>query len=186
MTTLADIQRHLGIAADGVWGPITAKAIADALGMDTTPARQSINDKGLALIEEFEGLRLKAYPDPATGGDPWTIGYGSTGPHVKPGLVITEAQASALLEQDVRRFEDAVASMVTGPTTSNQFSAMVSFAFNLGPENLRKSTLLKLHNAGAYDGAALQFARWNKANGKEMAGLTRRRAAEARLYREAG
>lgn len=159
--------------------------LLDAFGIPRTDDRRSINDKGLAIIEEFEGLRLKAYPDPATGSDPWTIGYGHTGPDVKPGLIITEARAEELLESDVHKFEDAVSGMLTGATTGNQFSAMVSFAYNVGPENLRQSTLLKLHNAGAFEGAALEFARWNKAAGKVMTGLTRRRAAEARLYREA-
>lgn len=140
------------------------------------------NEHGIALIEQFEGRVLKAYPDPATHSDPWTIGYGHTGPDVHPGLVITPQQADALLRADLAKFEVYVSAMLTGRTNSNQFSALVSFAFNVGPANLRSSTLLRMHNAGDFDGAEDQFARWNKAAGKAMAGLTKRRAAEAALY----
>ena len=108
-------------------------------------------------------------------------GYGSTGPHVKPGLTITEAQAEELLRQDVARFEVAVADMAK-VATDNQFAAMVSLAFNVGAEALRKSTLLRKHNAGDYTGARAEFARWKFAGGKVLGGLVRRRAAEAKLY----
>lgn len=152
------------------------------------PVEQSgerrINAAGLALIKSFEGLRLKAYPDPATGGDPWTIGYGSTGPHVLPGVTITESRAEKLLQEDLARFEKAVAKYA--PTaTDNQFAAMVSLAFNVGIENFRKSTLLRMHGLGQYELAANEFARWNRAAGRIMNGLTRRRMAEAALYRTA-
>lgn len=139
------------------------------------------NKAGVDLIQQFEGLRLKAYPDPATGGVPWTIGYGSTGPDVKPGMVITRDQAEARLVNDLRRFEQAVEQMCHD-CTDNQFAALVAFAFNVGTENLRQSTLRRLHNEGEYELAQQQFARWNKAAGKVMAGLTKRRAAEAELY----
>ena len=141
-----------------------------------------INKLGLELIKSYEGLRLNAYPDPATGGDPWTVGYGSTGPHVRKGLTITLAQAEELLRSDLRRFEDGVAACAP-VTTANQFAALVSFAFNCGLGNLKSSTLLRLHNEGKYALAAEQFGRWNKAAGKVMNGLTRRRASEAALYR---
>ena len=141
----------------------------------------NISDKGIALIKEFEGLRLEAYPDPATGGEPWTIGYGHTG-GVKEGDVITEEQAEEFLRQDLKKFEDAVNSMVHYDITQGQFDALVSFAYNLGPGNLRNSTLLKIINSGSPDAAAIQFLRWDKANGKQMAGLTRRRNAEMELY----
>lgn len=140
-----------------------------------------INDAGLKLIKDAEGLRLAAYPDPGTGGDPWTIGYGHTGPEVKKGMVISSGQADAYLKADVARFEQAVAQLCP-VTTDNQFSALVSFAFNLGPENLRTSTLRRLHNEGDYAGAQAQFGRWNKAAGRVLPGLTKRRAAEAALY----
>ena len=141
-----------------------------------------INKLGLELIKSYEGLRLNAYPDPATGGDPWTVGYGSTGPHVRKGLTITLAQAEELLRSDLRRFEDGVTACAP-VTTANQFAALVSFAFNCGLGNLKSSTLLRLHNEGKYALAAEQFGRWNKAAGKVMNGLTRRRASEAALYR---
>lgn len=140
-----------------------------------------INDEGLRLIKNAEGLRLKAYPDPGTGGDPWTIGYGHTGPEVKPGTVISSGQADAYLKADLATFEAAVAKLCP-VTTDNQFSALVSFAFNLGAENLRTSTLRRLHNEGKYAEAQAQFGRWNKAAGRVLPGLTKRRADEAALY----
>lgn len=143
--------------------------------------RRQINRAGWQLIRHFEGLRLKAYPDPATGGDPWTIGYGSTGPHVKPGMRITAEQADALLQDDLRRFEDYVAEHC-GKTTDNQFAALVSFCFNVGEGNLRTSTLRRLHLAGDYAGAQAQFSRWTRGGGKVLPGLVKRREAEAKLY----
>ena len=144
-----------------------------------------INAKGLALVKRWEGLRLEAYRCPAK---ILTIGYGSTGPHVKEGMVITEAEAEALLLKDLARFENGVTAIVgLAPTTSDQFSALVSFAFNLGLHALLKSTLLKKHKARDYSAAAAQFASWNKVrrNGQlvPLAGLTARRAAEAKLYK---
>lgn len=142
--------------------------------------------EGIALIKRFEGCELRAYPDPSTGGKPWTIGIGTTvypsGQAVKPGDVITEAQAEDYLRHDLARFEAAV-NKLAPKTTRSQFDALVSLAYNVGETNLSKSTLLKLHNEGDHGGAALQFGRWNKAAGKILAGLTRRRAAEAALYR---
>ena len=143
---------------------------------------RSINKAGLELIKSFEGCKLKAYVCPA---GVLTIGYGSTGSHVKPGMVITQDQADELLRSDLRRFEDYV-DQHCKPATDNQFAALVSFAFNVGEGNLRTSTLRRLHNAGDYAGAQGQFARWNKGGGKVLAGLVRRREAEAKLYGAAG
>ena len=140
-----------------------------------------INPAGLALVKQFEGCRLKAYPDPATNGDPWTIGYGSTGPHVHPGLTITQAEADALLAKDLARFEAGVEQVAPG-ATDNQFAALVAFAFNLGLGALSGSTLLKKHKAGDYAGAQAEFGKWVKAGGKVLPGLVKRRAAEAALY----
>jgi lysozyme len=140
-----------------------------------------INAAGFQLIKDFEGLRLKAYPDPGTGDVPWTIGFGSTVPVVHKGDVITLEQANERLANDLRKFESAVANLAP-VTTDNQFAALVSFAFNCGIGNLEESTLLRMHRDGQYTSARAQFARWNKAAGKPMAGLTRRRAAEAALY----
>lgn len=135
------------------------------------------------LVAQFEGLRLSAYPDPGTGAAPWTIGYGHTGPEVRKGLTWTPGQADDALDTDLDRFDIGVSSLIDGHlTTQSQFDALVAFAFNVGLGNLGKSTLLKMHNAGNHDGAKAQFAAWNKAAGKVMAGLTKRRAAEAAMY----
>ncbi len=139
---------------------------------------RTINKSGLDLVKSFEGCKLKAYVCPA---GVLTIGYGSTGPHVKPGMTITQDQADDLLRSDLRRFEDYV-DQHCKPATDNQFSALVSFCFNVGEGNLRTSTLRRLHKAGDYAGAQAQFARWNKGGGKVLAGLVRRRKAEAKLY----
>jgi lysozyme len=98
-------------------------------------------------------------------------------------MTITQPEAEALLKRDLARFETGVNTMVEGfPTTGDQFSAMVSLAFNVGLANLLKSTLLKKHKRADFKGAADEFLRWNRAGGKILAGLTRRRAAERRLY----
>jgi lysozyme len=185
MTALwKSIQSHLGIPADGIPGPATAQAVAKALGLHSAAAEtRSISVAGLALIKQFEGLELKAYICPA---GKLTIGYGSTGAHVKPGMVITEAQAEELLLEDLERFERAVRTLCP-VTTQGQYDALCSFSFNLGEESLKTSTLRRKHNDGDYAGAAAEFAKWNKArvNGvlKELPGLTKRRAAEAKMYR---
>jgi lysozyme len=150
---------------------------------------RTISPAGLDLIKEFEGFhkdlgdgRVKAYPDPATGGKPWTIGWGSTGPHIGPDTIWTHEQAEAQLLKHVGEFEADVRKMAP-TTTQGQFDALVSFAYNLGSHALKRSTLLKKHNAGEYVAAALEFPKWRFANGKPMRGLERRRAAEARLYK---
>lgn len=140
-----------------------------------------LSQRGIDLIKQFEGYSSKAYPDPATGGVPWTIGYGTT-KGVKPGMVITAQQAEKMLRDDVAKFESGVSSLITAPTTQGQFDAMVSLAYNIGLGNFGKSTLLKKHNARCYTCAADQFRVWNRANGKVMNGLTKRRAAERQVY----
>lgn len=144
--------------------------------------KRTTSPAGRKAIRGFEGDRLTAYPDPATGGDPWTIGVGHTGPEVKRGMTITEAQSAAYLIADLAKFEAGVNNLCP-VTTQAQFDALVSLSFNIGLGNLGKSTLVKKHNAGDYEGAARQFVVWNRAAGKVMAGLTRRREAEARMYR---
>ena len=141
-----------------------------------------VSEAGMRLIKESEGCVLKAYPDPATGGEPWTIGYGHTGADVRPGKVIDQAEADRLLDEDVDLFERGVNRLVNVDLTQGQFDALVCFAFNLGLGALQQSTLLKLLNAGDYEGAAKQFGRWNRASGREMAGLTKRRQAESELF----
>lgn len=140
--------------------------------------RRRINKAGLDLVRNFEGLRLKAYTCPS---GILTVGYGSTGPHVKPGMVITAEQATDLLLQDLERFERHVAEHC-GQATENQYSAMVSFSFNVGSGAFEESTLLRLHRAGKYGAAAEQFARWTKGGGRVLPGLVKRRAAESALY----
>lgn len=135
-------------------------------------------------IKRFEGCRLTAYPDPGSGGDPWTVGWGATGTGIKKGVTWTQGQADARLEHDVNTFATKVSALLkTAPTTQSQYDALVSFAFNVGIGALKESTLLRMHMDADYDGAAGQFARWNRASGKVLAGLTRRRAAEMRLYK---
>lgn len=141
---------------------------------------RTINKAGLDIVRDFEGLRLKAYICPA---GVLTIGYGSTGPHVKPGMVITADQATDLLVKDLARFERFVEEH-GGSCTDNEFSALVSFAFNVGCGALEESTLLRLHRAGKKDAAADQFGRWTKGGGRVLPGLVKRRAAEAALYRK--
>lgn len=138
------------------------------------------NAEGIALIQSFESCRLEAYPDPATGGDPWTNGWGHTGPEVKPGTVITQEQADETFLRDLSRFEQAVQDCCAVNLTSNQFSALVSFEYNTGA--LAHSTLMRLVNAGNFAAAADQFSHWVWANGKVMPGLVRRRAAERALF----
>jgi lysozyme len=136
---------------------------------------------GLALTKQFEGLELKAYQDQV---GVWTIGYGHTGVDVKEGLTITEEQASILLAADVAWAVTCVNKSVKAKINQNQFDAMVDFVFNLGCASLVQSTLLKMVNAGDFEGAAKQFLRWNKAGGKVVRGLTKRRQAEAELFQK--
>ncbi|EKN8446792.1 lysozyme [Salmonella enterica] len=138
--------------------------------------------QGISLIKQFEGCRLNAYPDPATGGAPWTIGYGHTGNDVRPGMVWTQVQADSALISDLAQCERAISRLVKVTLTQNQFDALVSFVFNVGSGNLQSSTLLRKLNSGDYKGGADEFPRWNKAAGKVMAGLTKRRAAERELF----
>lgn len=140
------------------------------------------SQNGIAVLKHFESCSLSAYPDPATGGAPWTIGWGHTGPEVVPGLVWTQSKADAQLLVDLSARELTVSCAVTGDVDQGQFDALVDFVYNLGAGNFEGSTLLKLVNAGDMSGAAAQFARWNRAAGKPMRGLTRRRAAEAALF----
>lgn len=138
---------------------------------------------GIDLIHSFESLQLKAYPDPGSkDGKPWTVGWGSTGPDIKEGTVWTKEQADARFTKKLAEVEASVKKSVKVPLTQGQFDALVSFTYNLGAGNLQSSTLLKMLNEGFYSNAALQFARWNKNDGKVMAGLTRRREAERKMF----
>ncbi|WP_312480050.1 lysozyme [Kosakonia cowanii] len=142
-----------------------------------------ISDKGISLIKQFEGLRLTAYKD-AVG--VLTIGYGWTQPvdgkPIRPGMTIKEETAERLLRTGLVGYESDVSKLVKVKLTQGQFDALVSFAYNLGARELSTSTLLQKLNAGNYAGAADEFPRWNKAGGKALAGLTRRREAERALF----
>lgn len=149
------------------------------------------NQAALDLIKEFEGFVGHWYPDPATGAEPYTCCYGHTDaaglPRYKDDKTrkFTEEQGEAILKADLIAVENTVLKAVKVPLTPNQFGALVSFTYNVGGGNLRKSTLLKKVNLGDFAGAGNEFAKWNKAAGKVMAGLTRRRQAEALLFRRA-
>lgn len=149
--------------------------------MSKTPIL-SPSDECYNLIKASEGLELEAYPDPGSGGDPWTIGYGSTGPDVRKGVVWTRAQAEARIRRDVARFAFGVAN-AAGDCTQGELDALVSFSYNVGLGKFRTSTLLKRHLAGDHEGAAREFGKWIKASGKTLPGLIKRRALEAKLYR---
>lgn len=135
-----------------------------------------------ALARKWEGCRLTAYPDPATGGDPYTIGFGATGPGIRKGVTWTQQQADKRLEQDVTRFVDGVRSMLKRPATDNQLGAMASLAYNIGLARFENSTLLRLFNSGSTAGAAKQFGVWTMAAGQRMQGLVNRRADERRVF----
>ena len=137
---------------------------------------------GAKLTEQFEGCKLTAYPDPGTGGSPWTIGYGHTGPEVHLGLTITQEQAEELLMEDVKKAAATVNTKVTTDITQEEFDALVDFVFNVGAGNFDASTLLKKVNAGDIHGAADEFLKWDMAAGKHMAGLLKRRHAEAEEF----
>jgi lysozyme len=139
------------------------------------------SDRGIDLIKRHEELRQHAYPDPATGGEPWTIGYGHTG-GVRRGDTCDVERAEYWLRQDLGEAERAVHDFVVVPLSQNQFDALVDFVFNVGVGHFGNSTLLHKLNASDYQGAADEFLRWNKAGGHVMAGLVHRREDEQRLF----
>ncbi len=143
----------------------------------------TIGAKGIALIQQFEGLRLTAYPDPGTGGEPWTIGIGHTG-GVQEGDACTEEQAQDWLRQDCKTAEDCIDAYVEPELTQNERDALISLIYNIGCGNFKGSTLLMLLNAGNMVGAANQFGRWDRAAGQVMPGLQARREAETKLFLE--
>lgn len=188
-TPLFSLLRKLAAlpaAASGEPAPVPVPAPA--------PAPMLVSPDGIALIKRFEGcarLRLdgmiEAYPDPATGAAPWTIGWGATGKdHVHGGrigsdTVWTQAQCDARLADDLARYAAEVAAAVgLAPTTQAQFDALVAFHYNTGA--IARATLTRKHREGDREGAAREFARWTRAGGKVLKGLVRRRAAEAELY----
>jgi GH24 family phage-related lysozyme (muramidase) len=197
------LRRLLDLGGTGRSHPPVIEAAASApdfpsldsvASVSNTPTPRMIGEAGTALIKRFEGcarLRLdglvEAYPDPGTGGEPWTIGWGATGRdhihggRIGPGTVWTQGQCDARLTDDLARYAaDVAAALGDAPTTQAQFDALVSFHYNTGA--IARANLTKKHIAGDYDGAASEFARWNRAGGRMLKGLVRRRAAEAELY----
>lgn len=181
------IRRLLGRGLRQSEVDIIDEAVDRAEERDDRPPR-TIGPAGVALIKRFEGCArrrpgglFEAYPDPGTGGAPWTIGWGATGPGIGPGTVWTQAQCDTRLEGDLVRYAREVAEALgNSRTTQAQFDAMVSFHYNTGA--IGRATLTQRHRAGDFLSAANEFARWNRAGGRILAGLTRRRAAEAELY----
>lgn len=141
---------------------------------------------GIELIKHFEGRVLQAYKDPV---GVWTIGFGHTSmagpPEVKPGMKITDAEAGEILIRDLGKYEAAVTGALTRVPNQHQFDAMVSLCYNIGPSNFRSSSVRRHFNAGNLAQAAASFRLWNKAKGKVLDGLTRRREAEASLFSRA-
>jgi lysozyme len=137
-----------------------------------------ISESGLDIIKAFEGYRLSAYQDSV---GIWTIGYGSTqGVHV--GMVITAAQAEAMLRDSAVTFQSFVTAVVKQPISQKMFDALVSFTYNVGQGNLQKSSVLRLLNIGDYQSSGDAFLLWNKAGGQVVAGLVRRRGMERALF----
>ncbi|HKT86606.1 MAG TPA: lysozyme [Novosphingobium sp.] len=164
-------------------------AIDRALDDSSETIVPSLGERGKALIRKWEGCarrradgRFEAYPDPGSAdGEPWTIGWGSTGPDIVPGLVWTKGQCDARFEQEVSRYAAEVAdSLGSAPTTQAQFDALVSFHYNTGA--IRRATLTHLHRRGRSAEAAKEFAKWIYNDGKLLPGLRKRREEEAALY----
>lgn len=168
------------------------EARVEALPTGATPASsRQISSEGIALIKRFEGCArrradgmVEAYPDPGTGGAPWTIGWGATGHGIGPGTIWTQQQCDDRLLQDIARHAHEVELALAGaPTSQHEFDALVSFHYNTGA--IASATLTRRHRAGQKAQAAAEFARWTRAGGRVLRGLVRRREAEARLYRSA-
>ena len=182
-----DAVRHL-LGRSFRTAEVTALDAAIDAALSAETARR-IGPDGIALIQRFEGCARKradgtfeAYPDPGTGGDPWTIGWGATGSGIGPGTVWSQAQCDDRLTADLTRYSADVGRAIgDAPTSQQQFDALVSFHYNTGA--IARGTLTKLHKAGDHAGAAAEFGKWVHAGGRRLAGLVRRREAEAALYR---
>lgn len=134
------------------------------------------------LVKKWEGCKLEAYPDPASGRDPYTIGYGATGQGIVKGVKWSQKQAEDRLALDLDRFMAGVRSVLKRRPKDTQLAAMTSLAYNIGVGAFKKSTLLRKFNEGDIAGAANEFPKWNKAAGKVMRGLTNRRLDEQRVF----
>ena len=142
-----------------------------------------MTEEGLALIRRFEGFRAEAYRCPA---GVWTIGYGHTSqagpPKVRAGMVVSEAEARSILAADAAMFAEGVRAALTREVSKEQFSALVSFAFNVGIGAFRRSSVLKMVNEGRFEAVPERLRLWVKADGRRLEGLVRRREAEGELF----
>lgn len=136
------------------------------------------------LIKRFEGCRLQSYPDPASGGAPWTIGYGCTGPDIGPGTVWTQEQCDAELQRRLVQLETQMRDLVKVSTSPNQWAALCSLAWNIGLRAFSESTLLRALNERNMPGAAAQFLVWRRAAGHIDPALVYRRAEEQKIFLE--
>tara|TARA_Y100001951_G_C11286843_1_gene269311 strand:- start:1764 stop:2207 length:444 start_codon:yes stop_codon:yes gene_type:complete len=137
-----------------------------------------ISEEGIELLKKFEGCKLEAYQDSV---GVWTIGYGHT-KGVYKGMTISQDDAEEMLEEEMEEYEGYIEEYVEVPLSQNEFDALVCWVYNLGPTNLRNSTLLMVLNQSKFDEVPEQIKRWNKAGGEVLKGLVRRREAEALLF----
>lgn len=145
-----------------------------------------LSPAGLQHIAKSEGEVLTAYPDPGSGGKPWTICFGHTGPEVKPGLRVTHEQCLKWLHEDADKHAKEMRSVVRVPLKQGEYDAYTSFVFNTGATNFSKSTMLRMLNSGNRAGACKQLLRWVYASGRELPGLKTRRAVEYNMCLQGG
>lgn len=148
-----------------------------------TDTPRQMSAAGIEMLSNFEGFKQQAYRCPA---QVWTIGFGTTvypnGKRVQGGDQCTYEQALVYKAADLKKFEHVVTQTVQVSLTQNQFDALVSLTYNIGPQAFRNSTLVKKLNASDYVGAAAQFLVWNKAGGQVLQGLVNRRQREKKLF----
>lgn len=188
--TQAEVDK-LDTAIDNMAGNLAGGTapVATPLPASAPSSGRKIGEAGSTLVKKWEGCekdrpdgRFDAYPDPgSTDGNPWTIGFGATGPDVKKGVIWTQEQCDARFAKDIVRYANEVAAFIgNASTTQNQFDALVSFHYNTG--SIAKSSLGRLHKAGNFSAAKAEFGKWIYNDGKPMKGLKNRRAEEAELY----
>lgn len=145
-----------------------------------------LSQSGIEQVSKHEGLRLTAYPDPATKGPPWTICYGHTGKDVYKGLTVTTSKCEEWLAQDLRKAELVLQSTVKVPLKQGQYDAYVSFIYNAGATNWRKSTMLRVLNQWQYTKSCGEFPKWKYANKLVLDGIVKRRFEEQTLCLSGG
>ena len=166
------------VKPDGFFGPRTGRLLGRAIAQNRLLPKHTINDAGVKLVAGFEGFKDTAYLCP---GDVWTIGYGHTH-NVKEGDTMSRETAWEVLKVDLRHAEGCVTRLVKVPIGPNMFSALVSWAFNVGEGNAEESTLMRLLNHRNFQAAADEFPKWKYAGGGILDGLVRRRQAERALF----